>query len=124
MSTVRPDLKVTQVHGHPFLPALPGKVALPNPYLRRPVYFPTFHPAAALRDIDVKGKRRADIALLAQILTTPDHFSLWPNTCVRCGGEGFKQPVDFLTYCPTHMPARGAKIPEPPGKRGKQMAFG
>lgn len=123
LSTIRPDLKVTQVHGHPFVPAIRGKVGLPNPYTRRPVHFPTFHPAAGLRDVDVKRKLAADIKALAAILSTPDHMGLWPATCVKCGGEGWKQPVDLLTFCDKHMPARGAKIPAAPGTREQQEVF-
>lgn len=125
LSTVRPDLKVTQIHGRPFLPAIRGKAALPNPYTRLPVYLPTYHPAAALRDVDVKARLRADIALFAEIMRTPEHFALWPTSCVKCGGEGAKQPLDFLAYCHTHMPTtRNPKIPAPPGTRPMQEVFG
>lgn len=125
LSTVRPDLKVTQIHGRPFVPAIRGKQALPNPYERLPVYLPTYHPAAALRDVDVKARLRADIALFAEVLKTPDYLGLWPTSCVRCGGEGAKQPLDLLAYCHTHMPTtRNPKLPAPPGTKPMQESFG
>lgn len=123
LSAIRPDLKVTQVHGHPFVPAIQGKSALPNPYTRRPVYFPTFHPAAGLRDVEVKKKLMGDVALLALLLDVDEHLGLWPATCVKCGAEGWKQPMDLLTYCEAHVPNRNAKLPAPPGTRDRQEAF-
>lgn len=123
LSTVRPDLKVTQVHGHPFVRWMGGKAEIPSPFTRAPFYLPTFHPAAGLRDVNVKKQLESDIARFVAITRTANHLDLWPDTCINCSAEGFKQPGDLLTYCHTHMPKRSAKIPAAPGTRERQEVF-
>lgn len=113
LQSIRPDLSIAKIHGHPFVPALPGKGVRPNPYLRVPVYLPTFDPDDALYDKATRALFREDLKLFARIVAEPNHLAIWPARCIRCPKEGWKQPVDLLTYCETHAPPLNRRIPKP-----------
>lgn len=114
LSTVRPDLKVSAVHGRPFVD-VHATQPLPPAYGRLPVWFPTFHPSAGLRDQGMRRMLEEDIAFFALLVKGGSWLEWWPRTCTKCGVEpAFKNAFDFLPFCVEHMPEQppSLKIPQ------------
>lgn len=110
LSAFHSKLGVTKHHGIPFhLPKDPKTIAYGDePFFpdRGPIFFPTFHPAAALRYRPNKKIIEQDIETFVKLIAEPNPYNLWPNTCIRCETIGASiDPVDYLTYCDDHMPA-------------------
>ena len=121
LSTVRPDLKVSEVHGRPFV-GMHLTQPLPNPYERLPVFFPIYHPAAALRAESVLNQFKADIASLAEILKSKRYLEAWPTSCVKCAvPEAIMSRWDLLTFCERHLPKTPGKVAYPPGAKPRQL---
>lgn len=104
LSVFRPDLRVTSVHGHPFVPTVSGWPDLPGAWTRRPVFVPIFHPSAALRDAPTMAMFRDDMKVVGAVIRASNPFDGWPMTCVWCGNPGFMDSRDYLTWCEDHYP--------------------
>lgn len=90
LSTVRSDLKITQIHGRLFSD-IPGRWV-----------FPVHHPSAALRNPQLVDVLTKDIGRWAEILVADgpwDHVSL---SCVVCGRLTGRYDPDGLGWCDVH----------------------
>lgn len=90
LSTVRPDLKITVVHGRLFSDAR-GRWA-----------YPVHHPSAALRNpqlIDVLAK---DIRTWAAIITTDRPWDRIVLSCLVCGRLADRYDPDGIGWCDNH----------------------
>lgn len=90
LSTVRADLKITQVHGR-LLSDLPGRWL-----------FPVHHPSAALRNPALVEVLAGDLTRWARIVIAAqpwDHVSL---SCVVCGRLADRYDPDGLGWCLNH----------------------
>jgi len=96
LSTVRPDLKITQVHGR-LLSDIPGRWL-----------FPVHHPSVALRNPPLVEVLAKDLAKWATIICSDrpwDHVAL---SCVTCGRLADRYDPDGLGWCGGHL-ARGMR---------------
>lgn len=96
LSTVRSDLKITQVHGR-VMAAIPGRWL-----------FPVHHPSAALRNPALVDVLATDLARWSAIIASGrpwDHVSL---SCVTCGRLAGRYDPDGIGWCDAHL-ARGMK---------------
>lgn len=123
LSSVRSDLKISQVRGRPFVQSI-ARWPIPPAYERTPVYVPTYHPSAALRGKDQLRCLEDDVKLLASMMARPDYLELLPMACLKCGKDGVCSPADLLVYCDTHMPNWPMRsVPVPVGVRSNQLAI-
>lgn len=99
LQALRPDLRIGKAHGRPF--ERDGTV-----------FFPVYHPAAALRNPEWKTALRTDLELLAKLvcLEKPwiEHV---PATCVVCGVEDevWRCDPEGVVYCTKDLP-RAASV--------------
>jgi uracil-DNA glycosylase family 4 len=96
LSTVRVDLKITQVHGR-LLSDVPGRWL-----------FPVHHPSAALRNpglVEVLAKELARWSSVTASDRPWEHVGL---SCVICGRLADRYDPDGLGWCETHL-ARGMR---------------
>jgi uracil-DNA glycosylase len=96
LSTVRCDLKITQIHGRLFSD-IPGRWV-----------FPVHHPSAALRNPALVEVLAKDLAKWASVIRSDrpwDHVSL---SCVTCGRLADRYDPDGLGWCDDHL-ARGTR---------------
>lgn len=91
LSTICPDLKITQVHGR-LLSDIPGRWV-----------FPVHHPSAALRNPQLVDVLAKDLTRWASIVTSDrpwDHVAL---SCVICGRLADRYDPDGLGWCLKHL---------------------
>lgn len=96
LSTIRSDLRITQIHGRLFSDVL-GRWA-----------FPVHHPSAALRNPQLVDVLAKDLSKWAQIIAAADpqdHVSL---SCVICGRLADRYDPDGIGWCNAHI-ARGTR---------------
>ena len=91
LSTIRVDLKITQLHGRVFSD-IPGRWV-----------FPVHHPSAALRNpplVDVLAK---DLAKWAAVLPSEKPWEHIPLSCIVCGRLAGRYDPDGIGWCENHL---------------------
>lgn len=93
LSTIRPDLKITQAH---------GRTLNPGPFWAYPVH----HPSAALRNPALVEILAADLSRWATIVGSDRPWEHVALSCVTCGRLADRYDPDGIGWCSIHH-ARG-----------------
>lgn len=96
LATIRPDLKITQVHGRLFSD-IPGRWV-----------FPVHHPSAALRNPALAGTLAKDLAKWASTIESDRPWQHVSLSCLVCGRLADRYDPDGLGWCEGHL-ARGMR---------------
>lgn len=99
LQALRPDLRIGRAHGRPFQRG-------------DTVFFPVFHPAAALRNSEWRTALRTDLELLAKLVCLEKPWWEYvPETCVVCGvrDEVWRCDAEGMVYCTKDLP-RAASV--------------
>lgn len=93
----RPDLQITKIRGTPFAQFVPTVISGVE---RRMAFYPTVHPAAALRDPDSKWLLKKDMRAFRKFAVGQ---LPWPETCYICDGVAdLTYDVDGIPTCRKH----------------------
>jgi DNA polymerase len=101
----REDLKVTHVHGRIFL------------WQGRRVIMPVLHPAAVLRQRNLKQTLRADIQKFVEMVRSGDVTQYLGTECVTCGVYASHVDPDAVPYCQVHWQRYGMRSYEKQWRR-------
>lgn len=99
-------IRISLLRGRPFV----------RPGFALPVFFATFHPAAALRQREWEKAMCFDIKRFAEMVKADrpgKDFKHWttfiPDDCVVCDGDAWWLDDSGLGWCPDHMPDEGER---------------
>lgn len=107
LSTIRSDLKITQLHGR-VLSDIPGRWV-----------FPVHHPSAALRNPQLVDVLAKDLAKWAAVLSSEKPWEHILLSCIVCGRLAGRYDPDGIGWCENHL-ARGMRGWER-SERGRQL---
>lgn len=105
LSGFRPDLKISQVHGRPLCWGRGDQVDSRIQHWRdNVVIWPTFHPAAALREISIADEIRGDLQQFKLRMNGgwSSFITSWPMDCMVCGSEPDHIDQMGVGYCARH----------------------